>query len=752
MFFKIGAFSYKSRWLIVGIWTFVVIMSAIFAPQVTNVLKGGGVSLTDSDAIRVGEEMATRFGGSRTYLFAVYTAPDGTFADEPAYAQKIDQSVAGLRDNKDVKQILTFAGTKAPQFISTNRKYTYALIGLNIDYDTAQTRLADYNKGINTDGLDMKLTGLPVFYEALNTVSQHDAEKAETYAFPLALIILLLVFRTLVAALMPLMMAAVSVITTLMLVFFIGQVIDVSFFVLNIATLLGLGIGIDYALLVVNRFREELYKHDGNVEQAVTIMAGTSGKAVFFSGLTVMIAMGSLLLSEFSMLRSVGMGGMLVVAVNVVAALTLLPATLGLLGKRINALKVPGLKSIDQKLAQAQTSSGFWHKVAERVAKQPVLIMLGVLAFLLVIGSPFLHIRYGEPTHQILPVTEPSRQGADILEQNFPTYSRSSDVFLLLKARNGLMTDPANSAALYDYATKLKSDFPQIKQVLAGGQDLFKARKEEIQQLLSVYAKTPAFLGKDIQTYVAGIVNGDAATLQLTTNIVYSSQAATDFITSLRAFQPAELSILVGGEQAGLMDFVDVLYADFPFAIALVVVITYIVLFILFQSVILPLKAVIMTGLSLTASYGALVWVFQDGNFADLIQVQQLGYVEATLPILLFSILFGLSMDYEVFMLSRIKEHYDETGDNSKSVAIGLERTGGMITSAALVMVVVAGAFVTADIIVIKAIGFGMALAVALDATIVRALLVPATMELLGKANWWAPRFVRRILPKLSVE
>lgn len=752
MFYKLGSFIYKTRWAVLGIWLAIIVAAGIFAPRAPEILRSGGFELPSAESVRASDEIASRFNGSRSYIFAVFTAPTGMRADDPAYAQSVDKAVAGVRDYKDAQQVVTFASSGAKDFVSADGRYSYALLGFNLTIDDTQSKLKEILPKIDKGNLDMKLTGLPIVYEAFNVVSQHDVEQAELYTFPLALIILLLVFRTVVAAAMPLMMALVSVLTTLGMIYFIGQATSISIFVLNIATMLGLGMGIDYSLFVVSRFREEMYKQNNDVAGSIATTIATSGKAVFFSGLTVMVGLGSLLLFQFTMLRSIGIGGLLVVGMNVLAALTLLPAVMAVLGKRINAWKIPGLRSVEEQMARQSVATGFWHGLAEKVARRPIAVAVVVLAILLFMGSPFLHARFGEPTHQALPATEPSRQAAEILEQNFPGYTRSSDMFLLVKARNGLMTDPANSAALYNYAEQLKTRFPQIRQVQAGGQDVLAQRPEQVQQLLGAYGSTPEALPAPLKAYVGSFINREAASLRLITNVEYSSKSASDFVRDLRAFQPGELSVAVTGEQPGLMDFIDVLYADFPVAIALVVVITYFVLFLMFQSVLLPLKAVIMTGLSLTASYGALVWIFQDGNLSGVLNTPPLGYVEATLPILLFAILFGLSMDYEVFMLSRVKEHYDETGNNSKSVAMGLERTGSMITSAALVMVVVAGAFGTADIVVIKAVGIGMALAVALDATIVRALLVPATMELLGNANWWAPRFVRRMLPKLSVE
>ncbi|MGQ0504285.1 MAG: MMPL family transporter [Myxococcaceae bacterium] len=752
MFHRLGLLMYLGRWGVLSAWVALLVLAAFFAPRAPGVLKNDTFSAHAADSIQVTNALVERFGSGRTYLVPVFTLPEGASANDEEWAKKVDDAIADLRKDKDVLHVHTAASTGSADFVSANGRYTYALVGLNVDANNVSKRLAHFQSLIRPNGLDIKVTGTPVVLEAVARTSMDDVRRAELYTFPLALLILLFVFRTVVAAAMPLMMAAASTAVTLLGLYFLGQVTDLSVFVLNVSSMLALGVGIDYSLFIVSRYREELYKQNGDRGAAIATTLSTAGQAVFVSGLTVMIGMGSLLLFRFPMMRSIGIGGMLVVAVSVLAAVTLLPAVLGLLGQKVNALKVPGLAPVEKKLADVG-GHGFWHALSTAVSKHPVLIAVAVLALLATLGSPAIRLNLGGPTFRSLPEGEPARAAAEILDQEFPLHGSDSDLFVLVLTKDGSdMTESKNVDALFDYVTNVKKEFPEVDKVLVGQQDMLMLPREQAHAFLEDFRKDPASLDPKLKRFLSSFVNKDAATVRFLTHVPYSTPEGTKFIHRVRAHQPANLMVKIGGRQAELVDFASALYGDFPVAIAFVVVMTYLTLLVMFRSVLLPLKAIIMTTLSLSAAYGALVWIFQEGHFKDVFNVQEFGYVETTLPILLFAILFGLSMDYEVLMLSRIKELYEKSGDNTASVAQGLERTGGLITSAALVMVVVAGAFATAQETVVKAVGVGMALVVALDATVVRALLVPSTMELLGKANWWAPKFLKRLLPELHLD
>ena len=751
MFRTLGRLAYRRSWYIIGVWLVLMGVGTVFTIQLSSVLKPGGFDAPTADYFVAQKRIADNLGAFRSEIIAVFTVPQGQQPTDPAFARQIDEAVAGARNYPDTKTVLTYLTTQEAAFNSRDGRYTMAIIGLNSDVDKTQENLKQIHKTLKPGSLEMRLTGTAEYYETVTKVSEEDVARGELLAFPLALIVLLIVFRTLVAAVLPLVMAGGAIVTALGIMYFVAQGVDLSVFVLNIATLLGLGLSIDYSLLIISRFREELHKSNGKVEVAIETTLNTAGRAVFFSGLTVVIGMSSLFIFDLELMRSIGIGGIMVVLAGMVASLTLLPAILALLGHRINSLKIPFVKPVNEVLSDDKR--GFWRNASEWVMKRPLVVLLVTVSFLLLLGSPMLHLRFGTSSFEILPTSNPVRQATEILNNNFPNASKNSDVTILVEAQKGQMSDPVNVAALYDYTRKLKQN--GLVNSVSSPVDLpspVPLTKELYQQLLSQYATNPAGSDPRLVAALQTQLKGNLAVVKLDTNIKYATVEGADYVKSLRVNPPDGLKILVAGQQARLLDFVNAIYSVFPLAILLVIILSYITLLLMFQSVVLPIKAVFMTGVSLTASYGSMVWLFQDGNLSGLLGFTPQGYVEAALPILLFAILFGLSMDYEVFLLTRVNEIYRETGDNTHSVAEGVGRTAGIITSAAFILIMVALGFALAAIVAVKAIGIGMAIAVAVDATIVRGLLVPATMKLLGDWNWWAPGFVKRYLPKLKLE
>jgi RND superfamily putative drug exporter len=529
-----------------------------------------------------------------------------------------------------------------------------------------------------------------------------------------------------------------------------------SIFVLNLATLLGLGLGVDYSLLLTSRFREELRARTTGserpspaaVEAAVRVTVATAGRAVFFSGLTVLLGLAGLVLFEFMILRSVGIAGAIVVGLAVLSATTLLPAVLAILGPNIDRFAI-------RRLRVGEEGSGRWATLARWVMDRPVAVFVPTLAFLLLLGAPFLHVRFNAPDATILPPDVPSRASYDLLASQF---GEGEFAPLVLAIRtDGPATDARNVAALYDYSRRLAAD-PRVTRV-DGIVDV--DRRLTVEQYQLLYAAPSGPPDRFAQAILEGTTAGDLTAFTLTTPYGPNRDEGRALVADLRdeggpLAPPAGLTVLVGGGAADVTDVVNRIAADFPRTALFILVTTYLVLFVLLRSVILPAKALVMNTLSIVASFGALVWIFQDGNLSAGLGFQPLGFVETTQPVILFCILFGLSMDYEVFLLTRMKEVYDRTGDNREAVARGLERSGRIVTSAALVVVLVAGSFAFADIVLIKALGLGVAIAVALDATVVRALLVPATMRLLGDWNWWIPsrleRWVATRLPRTEAE
>ena len=639
----------------------------------------------------------------------------------------------------------------SPRQVSADGRTAYDIVFLDLPPDDSPDAIPPVEAALReVPGLRVQIAGGPAFYGDVQAVTESDLRRSELISLPLAALALLLVFGSLVAAGVPLAVGGASVLVALAGIFLVASVIPMSIFVLNLATLLGLGLGVDYSLLMTSRFREELARREGpdRVAEAVRVTVATAGRAVFFSGLTVLLGLLGLVLFEFMILRSVGIAGAIVVGLTVAAALTLLPAILAILGTRIDRLSV-------RKVTVEPGSDGPWARLARRVMRHPVAVLVPTLSILLLLGVPFLNVRFNAPDATILPASVPSREAYDVLAREF---GEGEFAPLVIAVRTtGDATAPENVAALYDYSRRLAAD-PRISRV-ASLVDLDERLTLEQYQLL--YGSPAGPPDRFVAATLGATTKGNLTAFTVTTPYGPNNEEARALVREMRdpaspLAPPAGVSILVGGGAADVDDVVSRVWADFPRTAAFIVLTTFLVLFVLLRSVVLPIKALVMNTLSIVASFGALVWIFQDGNLSALLGFQPLGFVETTLPVILFCVLFGLSMDYEVFLLSRMKEAWDKTGDNTEAVARGLERSGRIVSSAALIVVVVAGSFAFADIVLIKALGLGVAIAVALDATIVRALLVPATMRLLGKWNWWVPsrldRALRDVLPRTEAE
>jgi putative drug exporter of the RND superfamily len=739
MFYHLGKLATRYRWLIVGFWMVAIAVSLPFAPRTSEVLHSGGFVSPDVESERAVNLLVQKLHLNLTIVQVIFTSQSYT-ADSPQFIQETQTALAGVRSMPEVSGIVSF--TDNPRQISLDRHAAYVNVLLKPDPDSAPKLLPELERHLQpVPGLKTSIGGGPVFYEDIQAVSERDLRRAEMLAFPFAVIALLLVFRSVVAAVLPALVGGGAVIASLALIFGLGHITTLSIFVLNITTLFGLGLGVDYSLFIVSRFREEL-AHGRNVEEAVAITIATAGRAVTFSGLTVSIGLVGLVFFRINMLRSVGMGGVLVVLIAVFAAITLLPAVLAIIGTRVNAfpVRLPRLwgrkrsRAKPDGLASTDPQYGFWYRLSHLVMRYPVRIFVPVLLFLIALGLPFLQVRFSAPDASILPANVPSRAAYDLLASRFN--ARETTPILLAVQTKGDVLAPSNIRNLYGYVRRIEAD-PRVARVdsIVSADPRFTLDQYELLYTHPQLIADP-YLSEFLKTSVAG----DTTMISVISKYGMLDQHSQELVQTIRNTPPGNgITVLVDGGTAGNIDYVQSLYTDFPIAVLIVSVTTYIVLLLFFRSLILPLKAILMNTLSILASYGALVVIFQNGFMHQALSFTPLGFVEASSPILLFCSLFGLSMDYEVFLLSRIQEAYWQTGDNTRAVALGLQRSGRIITSAALIVIVVSACFATADMILVKALGLGMALAVALDATLVRGLLVPATMRLLGDWNWWLP-------------
>jgi uncharacterized membrane protein YdfJ with MMPL/SSD domain len=760
LFSRWGAFVYRFRRPIAILTIVLAIAAGSVAGGVTDALSAGGWLDPDSESARVSERLDTEFGAGRGSLVALFEGQPGSDARSDAFHADIAASIDRLIADPRVDGVVGYAETRDDRFVSTDGASAYVVVRLAIT-DEESVDVMDELRALfdQPQGAKLMLAGVGPFTEDQARQSEKELLQAELISGPFALLILLAVFASVVAAGLPLLVAALTIPTTLAAVFFVAQTTELSIYVQNVATMLGLALAIDYSLFMVSRFREEL-RRGRSVETAVEIMVATAGKAVAFSGLAVAIGLSGLLLFEPAALRSFGIGGSLVVAASVFYALTFLPAVLGMLGPRVNALSIAGLIAmIRRRIGRAPVATGSprtsrWERVAHTVMARPFVFLVPTLAFLLFAGTPFLRLSQGIPNASTLPPGLESRDAAVALEQNFRPGETSP--ITILATVEGDPTSDANLTTIAEYAAavdavdgidRVEGPFSALSDPGTGAQPspadvaaLFATPREQLPPELAA-----------IRDQVAdAYIHGSTVRLDAISPIDPVSPAGTAIIPLVRAVAVDGVTTEVGGLAAQGRDFMTSQSSTIPWAVGITLAASALILFLLFGSVIIPIKAVIMTLLSITASFGALVWIFQDGNLAGILGFESPGFTIAGNPIIMFSVLFGLSMDYEVLLLSRIQEAYRRTGDNTASVAEGLTKTAGVITGAALIMVVVFSAFALAESITIKSIGVGMAIAVLIDATIIRVLLVPATMRLMGRWNWWAPGPLGRFADRLG--
>lgn len=705
----------------------VLVGCAFLAPRVESVLTSG-FGEQDTEAQRAFEILEEEGVLNQAIVIPVFSHDTLTVHD-PAYEARAQAVISALEGYPGVARIDSYFSSGNENLLSPDGRTTYALAGLDIPLDEVLDEVPKMRAVLPEVDLDVWLTGGSAIFSDINDYTGRDLRRAEAITFPLVALALLIIFRTFVSVAAPLAIGLLGLGITLTAIYLLGLVTSMSVFALNTATLLGVGAAIDYSLLMVSRFREELEKN--SVEESVALTVGMAGRAILFSGITTALGLAGLLIFELSMLRSIGIGGIVVIAASVAVALTLVPALLSVVGRRIDSLPILP--------ARLYRGGNFWKSLAAWVTRRPLLVMFPVIAVLLALGTPFLQVKLGVPWASVLPEEAESRQGWEKVSEEL---GEGALVPILIAARfEDEATNPDNLATLHAY-TRSAGELPGVTRVesLVDIED-----GVTLEQYQSVYGSAEARASPEVREVLDEFGGGQTTMVLIYTVYEMNSDEARDTVRRLRAYG-GEGEYLVSGATASLMDAVEAMYDAFPWALALITVSVYVVLTLLFRSVVIPLKALVMNGMSVFASYGALVFIFQQGNLEGLLNFTSTGFLEATLPILLFTILFGLSMDYEVFLLTRIREIYDETGDNAQSVALGLEKTGRIITSAALVLVLVAGSFTFGDIIIIKALGLGIALAILLDSTVVRALLVPSLMKVLGDRNWWAPAWLTGVL------
>jgi RND superfamily putative drug exporter len=673
----------------------VTIGAAGYGLGVFDHLSQGGFDDKGSESAReLSAERAT-FGNRGVDVVAIYTSKE-LVATDPEFRADVEQVVAGLTPGTTTSVVPYYAAPPDSGLVSKDGHSVQVLISLagesQDDYLTNYDDLSPSLEAPASTGLQTDVAGAFAVYNDVNEITSEDLARAESISMPVVVLLALLIFGSLVAASMPAVVGLLAMMGALALVRVIAQFTEVSVFSVNVISLLGIGLAIDYALFVISRFREELallpVDDPDAAATAIRRTMTTAGRTVLFSGLTVAAALSSLLIFPQAFLKSMGYGGVAAVLVAMVAALTVLPATLRLLGRRVDAGRLPWRRKRPVAVDDAHDR---WGRLARGVMRRPWLVIVGTVAGLLLIASPFLGVKWGSVDYRVLPTDAPAHVAAEKLADFGP---ESSTAQLLVRG----------------------------------------ASESDVAAYADAVGAVDGVTG--VQTVAT---EGDATLLRATWAGNSQDEHSQDVVQAIRAVHPASGEVLVGGQSADTVDLIDSVGAHLPWMGLIVALVMLVLLFVAFGSLVLPVKAVVMNLFSISASFGVVTWIFSDGHLSGLLGFSPQGYLDATNPILMLAILFGLSMDYEVFLLSRIREQWDRTGDNSVAIATGVQKTGRIITSAAVLLAVVIGAFALSGIVFMKMLGIGMLVALLVDATVVRALLVPATMKLLGRANWWAP-------------
>ena len=715
--------SARRPWVIIGIWILVFVGAVGLAATLLSDALTTEFKLTnDADSAVADGLIEERLTGPPKSNEIVIIRSESLTVDDEAFRQHVERIFAtliGLGDNV-VEGGVHYYLAADESLVSSDRQTTIIPFTMAIDVATAGENMPDVRDAVHAANdqfdLEVLLTGQATFALEDQEVGQEEAEKGESIAIPIALLILVVVFGAVVAALLPLIVAAISITIAIGLVALVGLGYEFSVFVTTIIPMIGLAVGIDYSLFIVHRFRAERSRGLEKTE-AIARAGATASRTVLFSGMTVVLALTGLLLIPVNIFNGLGAGAIFVVFVSVLASLTLVPAVLSLLGDNVNRLRVP---IVGRSLGQSSEESvgGFWDRVSHGVMKQPAISLLLAGSLMVAAAVPFFDINPGISGVASYPDKFESKKGFVIIAQEFPDLLTNRVRVVI----DGQIDDTAVQDAIASLRTRMEAD------------DNFGVTQLEDN-------------GRDLAVVTAAVTGGDA-----TSEVAISAvkRLRLDFIPE--TFGSVRAEALVGGETAFWIDFSKVANNSAPLVFAFVLGMSFLLLMVVFRSIVVALKSIILNLLSVGAAYGLLVLVFQKGVGNDILGFQQSETIEAFLPLFLFAILFGLSMDYHIFLMSRIRERFDQTRDNAGSVAFGIRTTGRLITGAALIMVAVFGGFAfggsTAGI---QQFGFGMGIAILLDGTIVRMVLVPAAMKLLGDWNWYLPGWLRW-LPDLRIE
>jgi putative drug exporter of the RND superfamily len=753
-FTRLGEAMARYHRVVVAVWVIVVVGSAILVPRFQSSVTGPPLDVLASDSYRAQEVLATRFDQPFAEQDLVVFESESLVATDLAFQAVVGTALDRVEELPGVVSVISPFDPRAEGLVAEEGHVATAVVGLsgsNADRQALAPRLTRAAEQAATDEVRIYVTGRSPLIAELVAQQQEDLSRAERLGLPLALLILLISSGAVVAAGLPLVLAMSGLIVTFGALGAASTFTEFNLFVPNIASMIGLGVGIDYALFIVNRFREELVR-GADPRLAVTTTTTTAGRTVFFSALTVLLSLAGLLLVDARIFRELALGAMTAVAVMALGALTLVPALLTWLGPRVNALRLPGRN-------QQSVSFGgdrFWSRWARMIMRQPGLWATVAVVILLVLAAPVTRLNLALDTGTSDIGQQSAGLGREILEREF-NEGRISPVQVVYVSNDGPL-DEADLDAIAHLSELIANDYAAVE-VTSVTTLLDRFVGDHSVETLELAAGFPQVVeaSGDLINLARG---GDVAVIRAVPRWSPDSPGPLQLVERIRATlvpnvletQHVNAEVVVGGLSAQIVDITAESLRKLPVVVGLVVVLSFILLALVFRSIAIPIKAILMNVLGIAAAYGLLVVVFQEGAGSRLFDFRTTGTIQVYLPLLTFAVLFGLSMDYEVFLLGRVKEEWERTRDNQMAVERGLQRTGAVITAAAAIMVSVFAAFTFARLTEVKTLGFSLAAAVLIDATLIRIILVPAAMQLMGHWNWWFPPWLDRRLPRFDLE
>ncbi len=683
---------------IVAIWLVLFIAMVVFAIQLPSKLQGDGF-FVEADHSYVTNELAKTFDLPADTVLVVF---------DPAEDKEIQETLQKLDDIEAIHSI------QSPLEDASLQKngIAYAMVHFNNDVENLPEVVKEVRSLIEDDGVS--ITGGPVISEDINTASQKDLASAEAIGLPIAIVVLLLAFGTVVAAILPIIIGVVTVVTAFGILTLLSGGVNLSIFVLNIVPMLGLALSIDFALLFINRYREE--RAHTSIAQAIQTAIQTAGRSIIFSAVCVMIGLGAMIVINVEIFHNIALGGTIVVLLAVISGLTLLPATMMLLGDRLNKWRILRVKP---------GGANRWRGFAGFVMKRPVTIVIMALLLLGIGMIPLKDIRLTIPQVDSLPTKYDARAAYDKLDETFGL-GETSTLYLLAERKKGWDDEEARNI-IYTIQEQLLED-PLVDTVST----IFTTANIKTPDELSASLEIPQ-AAEQLKPVLNAFSKDTQLFIPITLNVAGSSTAAQDFA---RTWMDKDLGVdfALGGHAKFNQEIFDEIASKIFLAVLIIIVSTFFILMLAFRSILIPIKAIMMNIIGLSSAFGILVYIFQYGHFGI-----EAGSIVLIIPVIVFCLVFGLSMDYEVFLISRIQEEYLKGSDNTRATIDGLTSTSRIITSAALIMIVITGAFAFTDVMPVKQIGVGIAVAVAIDATIIRLMLVPSLMKLFGDWNWWLP-------------